>query len=123
MAAGGKAECLQTLERLGAIETAARAWILAGFTAEQGYSADADYSPRAWLVHKTRVTKGCAAGHLGWARRTVTHLEAVAALAEGGALSESMARVICGWTDKLPADCRPAADAILVAAGAGRLHL
>ena len=30
------------------------------------------------------------------------------------------ARIICTWTDKLPGDCRPDADAILVgAAGAG----
>ena len=44
----------------------------------------------------------------------------VAALAEGTVLTESMARLICGWTDKLPADCRDAADGILVtAAGAG----
>ena len=27
-----------------------------------------------------------------------------------------MARTICGWTDKLPEQCRPAADAILIAA-------
>ena len=39
----------------------------------------------------------------------------VAALA-GRAVSESYARKICEWSDKLPADCRDAADAILVAA-------
>ena len=31
-------------------------------------------------------------------------------------LAESYARMICQWTDKLPQDCRPPADAILVAA-------
>ena len=37
-----------------------------------------------------------------------------------GEMSESYARTICAWTDKLPEDCRPAADAILLgAAGAG----
>ena len=37
-----------------------------------------------------------------------------------GELSESYARTICTWTDKLPEDCRPDADAILLAAaGAG----
>jgi hypothetical protein len=40
----------------------------------------------------------------------------VAALAEGTVLTESMARTICGWTDKLPAGCRQTADNILVAA-------
>ena len=38
------------------------------------------------------------------------------ALAEGTVPSESMARAICQWTDKIPADCRDAADEILVAA-------
>ena len=33
-----------------------------------------------------------------------------------GELSESYARMICAWTDKLPQDCREAADAILVTA-------
>jgi hypothetical protein len=37
--------------------TAARASLLAAFTSGQGYTADADYSPRAWLIHKTRITK------------------------------------------------------------------
>lgn len=116
MAAEGQAECLQALERLDAVETAARAWILGAFTTGRGYSADADYSPRAWLIHKTRVTRGAAAGHLGWARRATAHPEVIAALAEGHVLTESMARTVCGWTDRLPEDCRPAADAILVAA-------
>jgi Domain of unknown function (DUF222) len=40
----------------------------------------------------------------------------VAALAEGTVLTESMARTICGWTGKLPRECRPAADEILLAA-------
>jgi hypothetical protein len=40
----------------------------------------------------------------------------VAALAEASVLSESMARMLCGWTDMLPADCRDAADEILIAA-------
>jgi hypothetical protein len=116
LAAQTQAECLQTLERADAISTAARARILAAFTAGQGYSADADYSPTSWLIHRTRVTKGAARGHLGWARRVIAHPQVVAALAEGTVLSESMARTVCDWTDKLPADCRDTADGILVAA-------
>ena len=69
LAAETQAQCLLALEQLDATETAARASMLAAFTAGQGYAADADYSPRAWLMHKTRVTKGAAAGHLGWVRR------------------------------------------------------
>ena len=34
-------------------------------------------------------------------------------------LSESMARLICGWTDKLPESCRDAADGILITAAKG----
>ena len=102
MAAQTQAECLQTLEQLDAVETAARAGILAACTAGRGYSADADYSPTSLIIHRTKVTKGAARGHLGWARRSVTHPRVVLALAEGTVLSESMARTICGWTDKLP---------------------
>jgi hypothetical protein len=99
---------------------AARARILAAFTAGQGYSADADYSPTSWLVHRTGITKGAARGHVGWARRTLTHPAVIAALAEGTVVSESVAWLICGWTDKLPAACRGAADEILLgAAGEG----
>ena len=102
LAAQAQAECLHTLEQGDAIATAARARILAAFTAGQGYSEDADYSPASWLIHRTRITKGAARGHLGWARRAAAHPQVVAALAEGTVLTESMARTICGWTDKLP---------------------
>ena len=116
MAAQAQAECLQALEQGDAISTAARAGILAAFTAGQGYSADADYSPTGWLIHRTKVTKGAARGHLGWARCATAHPRVVAALAEGTVLTESMARTICQWPGKLPADCRATADDILIAA-------
>ncbi|MGH3203256.1 MAG: DUF222 domain-containing protein [Streptosporangiaceae bacterium] len=116
LAGQAQAECLQTLEHADAMSTAVRAWYLAAFAVGQGYSDDADYSPTSWLIHRTRITKGAARGHLGWARRAVAHPTVVAALAEGTVLSESMARTVCGWTDKLPADCRAAADEILVTA-------
>jgi hypothetical protein len=116
LAAQAQAECLQAFEQAEAIATAARAQILGAFTAGQGYSADADYSPTSWLIHRTRVTRAAARGHLGWARRTVTHPQVLAALAEGTVLSESMARTICQWTGQLPQAGRPAADEILIAA-------
>ena len=71
MAAQAQAECLLALEQGDAISAAARARILAAFTAGQGYAADADYSPTSWLIHRTRITKGAARAHLGWARRAV----------------------------------------------------
>jgi hypothetical protein len=116
MAAQAQAECLQALEQGDAMSAAARARILAAFTAGHGYSADADYSPASWLIHRTKVTKGAARGHLRWARRATGHPQVLAALAEGTVLTESMARTICGWTDKLPAGCRDTADGILVTA-------
>ena len=111
------AECLLALEQTDAIATAVRAYFLAAFTAGQGYAADADYSPRAWLIHKTGITRGAAAGRTAWARRAGAHPAVVAALA-GGGLSESCGRTICQWTDRLPGDCREAADAILLSAPA-----
>src|SRR5579872_7119401 len=114
-----QAECLLALEQGDAISTAARARILAAFTAGQGYAADADYSATSWLIHRTGVTKGAARGHFSWARRAVSHPVVVAALAEGTALTESMARAICGWTGKLPASCWDVADEILIGAARG----
>jgi hypothetical protein len=111
-----QAECLRGMEQADAISTAARSWILAAFTAAHGYGADADYSPTSWMMFKTHVTKGAARGHLGWARRAVAHPQVALALAEGDVLTESMARTICSWTDRLPEECRDAADQILVAA-------
>src|SRR5271154_2282223 len=116
LAAQAQADCLQAFEQADAIATAARAWFLGAFTANLGYTADADYSPTAWLIHRTKVTKGAARGHLGWAGRAVSHPQILAALAEGTVLSESRAGTICQWTGKPPAECRPAADEILIAA-------
>ena len=122
MSAQAQAECLQMMERTDAIVTAARASFLSAFTSGQGYSADADYSPRAWLIHKTRVTKVVAVAHTAWAKRAVTHPRVVAALAAED-LSESYGRTICQWTDKLPEECRAAADAILVSAAEAGMEL
>ena len=68
LTAESQAECLRGLEQTDAISTAARASFLSAFTAGQGYSADADYSARAWLMHKTGITRGAAASHTAWAR-------------------------------------------------------
>jgi Domain of unknown function (DUF222) len=111
-----QAECLLALEQNDAIATAARGAVLAAFRAGHGYAAGADYSPTSWLIHRTGVTKGAARAHLAWSRRVSGHPRVIAALAEGDVLTESMARTICGWIDKIPRDCRDTADAILIAA-------
>src|SRR6266571_6193642 len=112
MATETQAQCLQALEQANSMGTAARASILAAFTSGQGYCADADYSPRAWLIHKTRITKAAAVSHTAWARRTSAHPQVLAVLA-GGQMSESYGRAICTWTDKLPQGSRADADEIL----------
>jgi hypothetical protein len=117
-----QAECLCGLEQTDAITTAARAHFLAAFTAGQGYADDADYSPRAWLMHRTGITRAAAVGHTAWATRAATHPRVVAALA-AGEISESWGRTICRWTDKLPEKFREESDELLLAAAAAGLGL
>jgi hypothetical protein len=122
LAAESQAECLRGLERTEAVLTAARASLLSAFTAGKGYSADADYSARAWLMHRTGITRGAAGSHTAWAKRHGSHPKVVAALAAGD-LSESYARVICQWTDRLPEKFREESDELLVAVAAEGLGL
>ena len=101
--AATQAECLRELEQDAAVLTAARAWILASFTAGQGYAEDADYSAVSWLIHRTGITRGAAVGHTAWAKRTATHPQVLAALA-AGQVSESVGRLICLWTGQAPGE-------------------
>src|SRR5580658_8746095 len=129
MAAETQARCLQALEQANSMGTAARTSILAAFTSGQGYSADADYSPRAWLINRTRVTSGAAVAHTAWVRRAAAHPQIAQALAEGE-ISESFARTVCQWSDKLPADwlswpvrCTPGPGVPVVLGNFGRISL
>ena len=114
----GLAGALVGLEQAEAQHTAARARMLAAFTAQQGHHADGQYGPASWLRAVTRVTNGAAAGAVRWARRLAAHPLIAAALA-AGQLSSSWARALCAWTDQLPDDRRADADAILLAAAHG----
>jgi hypothetical protein len=117
MATATQAQCLRALEQLHAIETAARASVLGALASGQSSQAAASgFSPRAWLIRETGITTGAATGHAAWVRRAAAHPQVTQALAEGHLLSEPVARTSCGWTDKLPEDCRLAADAILIVA-------
>ncbi len=93
-----QAGCLRDLERLASVTTAARASMLGAFTAGKGYSADADYSPRAWLIHKTGITRAAAVSYTAWAKRAVAHPEVFAVLAAGTCRSRSRGRCACGPT-------------------------
>jgi len=117
LAAETQAQCLRDLERTDAIRTAARASFLSAFTVGKGYSADADYSARSWLMHRTGITRGAAASHTAWANRVGTHPHIVTALARGE-ISESYARAICQWTDRLPEKFREESDKFLADAAA-----
>src|SRR5580693_5727744 len=83
MTAETQAQCLMALEQATAMGTAARTSILAAFTSGQGYSADADYSPRSWLIHQTHITAGAAVAHTAWMRRAAAHPLVAQALAAG----------------------------------------
>jgi len=120
LAAATQAECLRELEQADAVLTAARAFVLAGFTAGQGYADDADYSARSWLIHHTHITPGAAVGHTAWAKRTGTHPKVLAAMA-AGQVSESVGRLICLWTGKLPEKYQEESDELLLAAAAAGL--
>ena len=117
-----QAEALRELEQADAVATAARAGFLAAFTAGAGPAGDGDYSAVSWLTHRTGITRGAAVGHSAWAKRIATHPRVLAALA-AGRVSESVGRVICLWTDKLPGEHRDPGDEQLLAAFAGGLGL
>ena len=113
--AEAQARCLQALEQGDAISTAARrgpgrvhCW--RGVLGRRGLQPHLLADP----PHPHHQGRGPGTSRLG--PPSASHPKVVAALAEGTALTESMARAICGWTDKIPAPARDAADEILVGA-------
>jgi hypothetical protein len=107
--AGVQAGALRELERLASMHAAARARVLAGFTARRGFDDDGQGSARTWLTWQTRVTPAAARGSVGWMRRLAGHPAVADALA-GGGLSVSWARQVTDWTGKLPPEHRHDAD-------------
>src|SRR5712675_2972894 len=83
LGAAGQAEVLTALERAESQHTAARARILSAFTASRGFEADGQFGPKPWLRGQTKITKGAAAGAVGWARRLAAHPAVAEALAAG----------------------------------------
>jgi 5-methylcytosine-specific restriction endonuclease McrA len=63
-------------------------------------------------MHQTGITKGASGSHTAWVKRAARHPEIFTAKASGE-VSESYARTLCKWTDKLPPDKRDEADKIL----------
>jgi hypothetical protein len=112
-----QAALLRELAATEAALTAARAKVLDAFVAQDGCAADGHGSARAWLIWQTQITRGAAAGAIGWMRRLAAHPRVAAALADSE-MSPSWARHVCDWTDRLPKDMREDADRILLAAAA-----
>jgi len=117
-----QAEALRALERADAKRTAAQARVLAAFAGQTAYEDDGQGSAGAWLRWQTRVTRGAAAGAVGWAHRVAAHPVIGDALA-AGELSESWARQICAWTGRLPLGKQGDADEILAAAARSGVDL
>jgi hypothetical protein len=115
-------EMLARLQRAQARLTAVNAAVLAAFTAQSGYEPDGHRSARAWLTNRAGMAKGAAGGAVAWQKRLARHAR-IAAVMAAGDITESWAREIAGWTDKLPAEKRDEADAILLDAAAGGLPL
>jgi hypothetical protein len=116
------ADGLRVLERAESAQVAARSGVLSAFVAQAGPEADGHVSARSWLAWQTRVTRGAAAGAIGWMRRLSAHRPVASALASGE-ISVSWARHVCDWSDRLPADRRDDADQILLAAASGGADL
>ncbi len=113
-----QADCLRELAKAESAYTAAHARMLGAFAASGAHEDDGQQCERAWLKWQTQITKGAAAGAVGWMKRLAAHPAVRTALADG-AISPSWARHICTWTDSLPEDGRDDADQILLAAAAG----
>ena len=122
LGAAGQAEVLAALERAESRHTVARARVLSAFTSSRGFEADGQFGPKPWLRGLTKITKGAAAGAVGWSRRLAAHPAVAEALA-AGEITASWARELCTWTDQLPEDLRADADQILLAAAAGGADL
>ena len=115
-------EMLARLQRAQAKLTAVNAAVLSAFTAQSGYEPDGHKSARAWLINKTGISKGAAGAAVGWDRRLRRH-RGIADAMTAGDISDSWAKEIAQWTDKLPAEKRDEADAILLDAVAQGLSL
>jgi Domain of unknown function (DUF222) len=115
MPAEALAEFLRALEQADAVGAAARARLLQAFDAKDGHLTDGQRTTRTWLVHSLRVTRGQAAEHIALQALARAHLPLLAGLRER-AVSKSVALQLARWTRAIPAEYRPQAEEILIAA-------
>ena len=122
--AGGRAQAM-ALRSLGAAQskwTVAHAGALAAFEASGGYAADGHPTPRAWLRHQVQAAGRAARDLEDWTGRLAAHPLLCDAMA-AGELSESWARQLAAWNDRLPSEEIGKADAILLDAVRAGLSL
>ena len=68
-----QADCLRELAQAESAYTAAHARMLAGFAASGAHEDDGQQTERAWLKWQTQITRGAAAGAVGWMHRLAAH--------------------------------------------------
>jgi hypothetical protein len=121
---GGQAQ-RQALRALGGASSklaVARGEALLALDAPGGHAADGHPTVQSWLRHETRVTRQAARDLCRQGRTIHSHPMLRDALA-AGELSQSWARQIAAWNDRLPADEVDAADKILLDAARAGLDL
>ena len=122
--AGGRAQAM-ALRSLGAAQskwTVAHAGALAALGASGGYAGDGHPSTRTWLKHQAQATGKAAKDLEDWTERLAAHPLLCDAMA-AGAISESWARQLAAWNDRLPAEAADKADKILLDAVRAGLDL
>jgi len=110
------AELLLGMERNDAIGAAVRGGAMAAFDAQDGSVTFGQRTMKAWAVNTSRVTRGQAAEHVAVQRLAESHRLLLGGLAEGDALTKSVAVKLAKWTAAIPEEYRDEAEEILVAA-------
>ena len=119
------AACGEVLIALGGIQAklaAAYAGFLRRFDASDAHNADGYGSSSAWLAARAQLTKRDARAAVRQMRQFGQRKHLAEALA-AGAITDSWAAAIAGWTRKLPADMREETDRILLDAAAAGASL
>ena len=106
---------LQGMERVGAVLAAAQGRFAAAFDARDAHLEDGQKTLRTWLVNVLRVTRGQAAQYRALQRLARDHPVLWAGLRDR-AVTASLVLQLARWTRKIPAEYRPQAEEILLAA-------
>jgi hypothetical protein len=114
----GLAQVIQALSAANARITAVHAAALATFDSAGGPQADGSRTAAAWLAAHTGMSKAGARAAAKWARIQTAH-PLVAEAMKAGTVTDSVGKLIAGWTGKLPEHMREESDTILLQAADG----